>query len=225
MHIPKTAGTSLRLILEKNIKKNSIFPNSDFISRHGGYPVVGELKNHLSQIKSSRVFLGHYPFRWAEKNIPNFQKITFLRDPIDRTISHLRHIKIHQSAFSDKSLEEILTDGHMRRQFENLQTRYLVDSDVKGYIESKHLEQAKANLDTFYYVGLSNSFETELKELSGLLGITKVNNIKSNVYSEKGEAFQNDNFEPSTDLVNKIIEMNQFDIELYNYIKVNRKQN
>src|SRR3982750_1243578 len=79
LHVPKTGGTTLRLLLESQLSTQEIYPyrNTRF--------QVGPVNEDLVS--------GHFPY-WFCKNLDNdFDeafKVTVLRDPIERYLSFLR---------------------------------------------------------------------------------------------------------------------------------------
>jgi hypothetical protein len=82
LHVPRTAGTTLRQILERQYAPGSILHlyESDFGEELASIPP--------SQPDSPRVVMGHFYFG-AHAFVPKPSSyITLLRDPVERVISH-----------------------------------------------------------------------------------------------------------------------------------------
>ena len=58
-----------------------------------------------------RAYLGHFPAIVPQLIDPGLTTLTVLRDPVDRTISYLKHCKRFHPQHRDLELEEIYDDG------------------------------------------------------------------------------------------------------------------
>ena len=97
IHIPKTAGTSFRTMLERYFKGKEIFPaRADRLrSSHLGYPPKKDyLELSDTQKAEIQMFAGHLPFETAHQIAPDLKMLTFLREPKERFISHVNYIQI-----------------------------------------------------------------------------------------------------------------------------------
>ena len=71
-----------------------------------------------------RFYSGHFPYFVRDLLGVDVATLTLLRDPVDRTISVLRHFKRLWSRYRDSSLDEIYDDEFVFRHYiENFQTR------------------------------------------------------------------------------------------------------
>src|SRR5688572_13477555 len=85
LHIPKTAGTSLAVLLEHHFDKNDIFPY--YLTRE--WPGVSR-----EVFRDSRYFRGHFYYDLLTKLLEKPPvTITMLRDPVERFISQFSQIK------------------------------------------------------------------------------------------------------------------------------------
>lgn len=122
LHIPKAAGTSLRLALEKRHQPHEILPDEHMIRRQGGsYPREIIVANSIRlQGSAVRLVRGHYHFSLSEFMI-NPLIVTVLRDPVARSISNIRH---HARADSLAPYLNALSQGRLPIP-DNMMTRFL----------------------------------------------------------------------------------------------------
>lgn len=145
-HIPKCAGTSLRKILQKNFEEN--FLN---LMRVTGW--IG-LHENLSKFSGQDICLaGHYA--WGVEELIhggwNVHKITIIRNPLSRFISHVGYKRLVGESGRDFSKKEII-------QYANLYTELLGGGD---------LERAKEALEKeFAFVGLQEEYNISIKYLA-----------------------------------------------------------
>src|SRR5688572_10793729 len=91
IHIPKTAGTTLRNILRSNATYSAKLGN--VFKGKGGRHEEPDYEEKVARMRSDvrvRFFYGHTPFAVAAYMPPEWEPnfITFLRDPVERAISH-----------------------------------------------------------------------------------------------------------------------------------------
>ncbi len=81
VHVPKTAGTTFKKVLQQIYTDQEIFFD---------YPHRGPLHNKMLAKDSAnvRVIHGHFPANKYELKFPKARKIIWLRNPIIRLISH-----------------------------------------------------------------------------------------------------------------------------------------
>ncbi|RJF89472.1 hypothetical protein D3874_22920 [Oleomonas cavernae] len=110
VHIPKTAGTTFRRILSDPYDGAEIFPNDEeILNNRKGYPAF-KVYDALTPSRRAalRLVAGHYRFAELQPRFPYAQFVTFLRDPIDRTLSEVLHLKRHVERFASSTEEEIV---------------------------------------------------------------------------------------------------------------------
>lgn len=219
MHIPKTAGTSFKHALIKNFDSNEIFPSKRDINKNSGrYPNIEriEKKKLVPKIQQAKLFYGHYPLHIYNRfELDKDLKITFLRDPIRRTISHLKHLKRYNPLFKGLSLEEIFEFKDFRVwQFDNLQTRYFLMGTPNYNLNFSNLKTAKNNLLKFDFVGITENYRDSLKLFENRFDIS-IEYLEHNKLSTSKTSSSSINEE----FFLKIYDSNRLDIELYNFAK------
>ncbi len=203
LHIPKTGGTTLRLLLESELSAHEIYPCRNI---HGDIvPVTHELVS------------GHFPYWFCKKIDKDFDtavKITILRDPIQRYLSFLRAKKKADITLHD--LESVLllrnspTKKYHQGLIDNALCRNLAaNPHLKG---RALLESAIETLNKLDFVIFFDHFSEDTVSLfkSFQIELTPENIPKMNVTSQ----------EPiSKELWEEVRQLNTLDIELYAYAK------
>lgn len=137
-HIPKTAGTSFRLTMEKHYSKREFFPTKEAIRKNKGqYLNFDSLKNEpIKKIRQLNFLAGHFT-KASTKKIPfNASYIIFFRKPIDRIISNLIHFKANDTRCAELSLDEIFEQR--KGNIIDLQIKYILNN-LKEYPALKQL--------------------------------------------------------------------------------------
>ena len=222
LHIPKTAGMSLRGLFVKNYRGVPHF-NTD----------LGDLTESFWQscldrvrlmpkdeLGRHRVFKGHMPFGLHEMLPGTVDYITFLRDPLKRVVSHYRMHCRKNVLPADLVIDPSKKDWNLKdypvflRDLDNLQTRLLAGADLSlpfGACTEEHLRQAKANLDRhFKFVGLTEQFDLSLMVLERLCG------WRWHFYVPDNRATSDSTY-LSPELLEAIRHQNRFDYDLYRY--------
>jgi serine acetyltransferase len=129
VHLMKTGGTSFAFQLRKEFKPREVYPSVGFDLRDetdvAGYVSISRLLRLSPERRADiRVYTGHFPFVASELLDLDLVNLTLLRDPVDRTISLLKHFKRVSKLYRSKPLEEIYDDPFVFAHFiENHQTR------------------------------------------------------------------------------------------------------
>ena len=151
-----------------------------------------------------------------ESVTPDIKYITFLRNPVDRFISHYNHgirAKRHNMSLEDRA--EINGEGNYQTKFiigaQNLQER-------GKPIREKDLEKAKEILTKEYsFVGLVEQFDESLILMKKQLGVNHFDLRYTRENVTKKKFIQKKDL--SKPMLDKLSEINILDIELYNYVK------
>lgn len=134
-HIPKTAGISVLRFLEKALPGQLICP----------WWLWDQLiAVPRSQLKQWTVFRGHFLSHLEPYLGRQLRKFTFLRDPVERTISQYYHVQrapehpYHEHALR-MSLLEFCRDSETRHMVENYQSQYLAKAPRSPFVAALHL--------------------------------------------------------------------------------------
>lgn len=174
LHIPKTAGVAVREVLSSKFGKNEIVHVED--------PNRFSPENQLA--RNTNLIHGHFDVSFTERLPGTENKIfTFLRDPLERSISEYYFVKKGSYDLSmlpeeqarvlgkiqSLTLEEYLLSQErgIRGRVQNNQLFYL-SGDVFNASPSleQRYETACKNLDSFHYVGVVEEMEKSLQLLS-----------------------------------------------------------
>lgn len=149
-----------------------VYPNDeDLVARaHGWYPGSGEFVDILRSgvTHGADIFIGHFPFVLREESESDPVTVALLRDPLDRTLSMLRHRK-PKGRQPDLSHEQLL-DHHdfVERQVRDYQTKiFAIDSiqqcpetvDIAFDVDEERFKSAVDRLSTVNVLGLTEDFE------------------------------------------------------------------
>lgn len=217
LHIPKTAGSSVFSVLRLNYSRATTFLTQPEQSNFG----LEQLYN-LSEDKRERLRLvtGHMPFGIHESFRHRVRYFTFLRDPVERSISDYYFVKNQPSSHylyhqaNTLSLPEYL-EYRASIARDNVQARLLSGlwdsvpfSDGNEFL----LKRAKQNLKNYFVmVGLAERFDESLLLLKRALNLRIIYYTSHNVTASRPKVRSI----PKT-TIDVVRYYNQLDIELYN---------
>ena len=146
---------------------------------------------------------------------PATRYITFLRDPVERTLSHYyraRSVRKRDPIPEDMSFEDVLAGGDYL--YDNLQTRMLsADPEPFGEVTQEMLEQAKENLsERFISFGLADRFDESLVLLKRGLELNSILYVSQRMTTNRPRTQQS-----KEDLTPIAERFNAYDIELYRW--------
>ena len=220
-HLPKCGGSSLHKYLEDHYPKRKIF------TTNGNNPSasVDEFRNYpQSKRHGYDLVKGHLANQLIDYVHPDCLKVTVLRDPIDRIVSHYYYAKrspqhylyakIHESAMS---LEDYVTSGlseELRNwyttHFSGLKVADAEDNPEKSINDT--LEVMVQKYDLIGFLDEYSSFTDTLRDQAKLR--LSYQNRKVNV--TQGRLAINDVHQST---ISKIEQINQLDIVLYSKLK------
>ena len=202
IHIPKTAGTSLRLLLESNYKeteRRAIYSHQDLDE---------QLASALNDPKVKCIY-GHFPLRpvIAESNAT---VVTLFREPIARSMSHYNHYSKRMNEKHAQLMEGIDSPEDFTKlvQSNNRQTAFLSGYlNQKEFLEDKGvLEKALANFDRLDAVGFTEHYAASIAYFGEQFGWNNTLVEHHNSGGKKKEVASREVWE----------RMNEYDLPLYN---------
>jgi len=196
LHIPKTAGTSFRCILENTFvvshchathTKKSVFSQADLDFAQKVFPRLQSIA-------------GHNLIDPFQLSVTDPFYITFLREPVSRVIS---------------KYQESVVKGTNRRSFEEClrECKDLENSEVKLIAGERNLDKAKRILEKCNFVGLTEKFDLSLHVLERLCP------YKLNMHYTRRRVADDNTIRQSLQSDDRMMEMvreyNKLDMELY----------
>jgi hypothetical protein len=120
VHMQKTAGISLYMRMQREFGGRGVYPNASdgdpvAVSPQLILPVL--LERWAARRDEIRAVTGHFPLCTTELLDADFTTFTILRDPVERTLSYLRHHRAKTPADGELSLEEIYENPRRFRHF------------------------------------------------------------------------------------------------------------
>jgi hypothetical protein len=191
VHVMKTAGFSLvRMIKSELFDKSLVYPTAEdgnALEASMNYDRVRALTpDRLSRIK---VFSGHFPFAAMAHMGPNVRTFSLFRDPVARTISHLKHTVQRLPHFRDWTLDAVYRDPEMFQAFyDNLQLRFFAVRDIdtgRTLFEHRPLtrddvDYALDNVRRLDILGLTEEFDVALGMLQERFGWSFARSVRIN---------------------------------------------
>jgi len=189
-HLPKTAGTSLYLSLEEaygaeRIKR--VYEPKDHQPLTSGEPFWVS--------SSTRVLHGHFrPHPMHVIQFPNAKRIIWVRDPIERCWSLLRHwLKLENG-----KRYQIFKAKHIKTGNETPEELFDCLVNDPEFVSLRLIYQTfmqNVEANHFHFVGKAEDFDNELKRLSDIVGkdlkshAANVNQINKDLPFKKADYF------------------------------------
>lgn len=221
VHIPKTAGTTLNLIMERQYSSGKIASIHAPVENAAQINRIQKLPPNQKQ--KIQLIKGHTFFGWHEFLPQKCDYFTILRNPVERFISNYFFLlKKKGHPLGQKLVKQHVTleDFVNWTGEDNYQTRYLAKNIGEKNLDIKNedcnrqtLELAKKNLqENFTVVGTVEEFDKTLLILKNTFG------WKNIYYKVRNRNKQR----PASSLISQetldlIKEKNKFDLELYQY--------
>jgi len=182
LHIPKTAGTTLSIILMNKYGEGATHAVTGGSAGREAFSQEPEAAR-----RAPRLFIGHQAFGLHEHIPRHCEYVTVVREPVARIVSHYHHVLnepkhyLHRYATNRRlSLEQYAENPLKADELDNGQTRMLADyalsqSVPAGSPERRLLDSAKSNLERFFCcVGLTERFDETMVMLTDTLGWERV---------------------------------------------------
>lgn len=169
VHLQKTAGTSLFRRLQHHFGADAVYPTPEH--QHNADAIIdvdylrGVFETEGDRI---RVVTGHFPYCTAEVLGVPFRTFTVLRDPVERTLSFLRHQRKLDPALADATLEEIyevplllhgLIHQHMVKMLALTPESMTAGALTMAPCDESWLRRAEETLDRIDVVGVQEDFD------------------------------------------------------------------
>jgi hypothetical protein len=175
VHLQKTAGTALSRQLKRHFDRAAVYPDAsdgDIVT------CVISVDHLLARWKvrgqEIEVVTGHFPLCTNELLGGGFTTLTVLRDPVERTLSYLRHHQKVTPGDRDVPLEAVYEDpfrfhglvhNHMVKMFSLTPSEMTDGALTRVDFTPERLEQAKASLSGVDAIGLQEHFGEFCDEL------------------------------------------------------------
>ncbi|SDC82903.1 MULTISPECIES: sulfotransferase family 2 domain-containing protein [unclassified Candidatus Frackibacter] len=220
LHIPKTGGTTLRGIIDKQYSSNKRWHAYEFL------PLEQRIKEvPKKQLKKINYMAAHFQFGAHQYFTRPYTYVTMLRNPIKRLISEYYHRRRNpNNPLYDKlqniSLKEFVSSDEFLSN-SNLQLFMIRGRAVKPFnLKHNDLEEAKKNLEKhFSVIGITEMFDESLFLMKKEFGWEDVSYTKKNVTKSHPSKE-----EVPKEVVKIIEERNKLDIRLYKYVKRKLKE-
>lgn len=224
VHIPRTAGTTLHTVIDRQFPADTVFNI-----------LGGDVRKSITEFKSLpeeerqgiRCLKGHMAFGLHEYLPRPAVYVTMLRNPVDRVISHYYHvletpgnILHHEIVSKNMSLRDYVSRA-VTPQLTNGQTRLIsgverADS-ITGSdpVSAEIFERALSNLrDRFDILGICERFNESLILFKRHLGWRNTLYVRRNVARGRPSLE-----EVPRETIEIIEDQNEFDLELYDFAK------
>jgi hypothetical protein len=185
VHIPKTAGGTVTDMFARAWSRAAVHDAGNFIKdpersamkvtrRPGGWEKWSRA--------GGRLVVGHVPYGLLQDHMPaDTRYMTFLREPVDRALSHYHnHIRLTGTTMDQQRLARgLVLTASLEEAFElrmpelmNLATRFLCGRpSPMGELPATALDDAKANVAGFAFVGVQERFEESVVLLQRRFGL------------------------------------------------------
>ncbi|MGB3513306.1 MAG: class I SAM-dependent methyltransferase [Microcoleaceae cyanobacterium] len=200
VHVPKTAGSTFKRVLLQVYGHDNVILD---------YPRPNKRRYQaLESIHGqTKVIHGHFPANKYDEYYPEARKVIWLRNPIIALFSRYYFLKnIGQTNKLNKMQEHLQQKNLDLIKFAEL-------PENQNLITNKYIKVTK--LTDFYFIGIQEFFETDIKELKEMLKWPSFSvSYKNQNRSEEYKNSLQKNLENKSTIA-QLIELNQKDIEIY----------
>jgi hypothetical protein len=143
----KTGGTSFADIIANNFRASDRYPDAyltpdlNIFERFETYLYVPGFVARVNAMQGRlRVVSGHVPYGVRSLLRDSYIAMTLLRDPVERTLSYLKHCRKYHIEHMNLTLEQIYDDAWFHASFiHNYQTKIFSMSAQESLAEDRHL--------------------------------------------------------------------------------------
>ena len=161
-HVMKTGGSTLRQHAWRGFAADAVYPDESvegcLDDTQSTFANLAEANRNIAylvglpieRLRAIRVFTGHFPVMVAELLAARLDEplvtMTMLREPVDRVVSHLMHVRRYMPQWAEAPFEEIYEDGLLHAfYFTNYQTRVFAFAPEDA--PETHLDQLAMDAD------------------------------------------------------------------------------
>lgn len=217
LHLQKTGGTAMVHRLQRCFGESAVYPSEldgDAVERViNANHLLDTLRRRGDEI---RIITGHFPLAVVELLDQPVRTFTLLREPVERTLSFLRHQQVMGDTRTD--LEEIYDDPFLFRGLIHNHMVKMLTLDAGAVrasgaladveMSDSHLGQAIDRLETIEVVGLQEDYERFVVNLEHAFGWDLGSPLWANRTPPQ---------EASDELRERIARDNRLDVELYGH--------
>lgn len=207
IHIPKTAGTSIRYMLYDQFRAKEVYPNNvDFYLRNGGrYVSMNDFKaNNKKYITSNiKLLMGHFrlfPIDNCRDNPP--QTFSFFRDPVTRIKSSVNYHKKRGRKYEKFTESEILLKIE-RKESQQMARTFGYDPD------KDNLQEVLDRISRLDAIGITEYMDCSIQNINKTFGWNLINSDHRN-QSKRG-------MEKEDVIIKKIESLDMVDVIIYNH--------
>jgi hypothetical protein len=213
----KTAGTSFRQNVESKLGPR-IYPTQAEVRQNSSnrYLPASELISRIEagqiDLEDKIIVMGHYAAAIAKALPGNRNTATFLRNPIDRSISMIAQRK-KRLPWARMSVDEVLHSKFINRFITNYQTKvFSIDEpssqvNIPFTVDEDAFSRALSRLDQLDFVGITEEYGKSLGLFTSMSGIS----FNGEVY----QANKSRREELTTNQLRRIERLVELDMELY----------
>lgn len=216
IHIPKTAGTAFRAVIEHNVEAAERVE----IYRTGGISLARALWNERARLPAARIALGHFEHRVGEFIERECRYFTMLRDPVERVLSLYKFLKhdfkehpLHRK-FNSGDLDFDTWVNRRPRNASNVMTK-MISGLATEYEDCtpNMLDRAIRNLRAMPAVGLQEHFNESVDRICAALGWKPIYPQRNRSGMQNRQFIESEEIGETT--LQRIREINELDTALY----------
>ena len=191
IHIPKTGGSTLGIVLGRQFPKRVLWR----FKPHRREELIAKFKALPEQDRQKyRILKGHVPYGMHEWAGRPATYISILREPVDHVSSYYYYVRrrptdpLYETFNAEGMSLEAFARSPLADEWENMQTRLICGSavpeawDPQQPVTRAMLEAAKANVERdFACVGLTDRFDESLLLMARIFGWKNVHYVRRRV--------------------------------------------
>ncbi len=208
VHIPSSAGTTFWTILRSvyGIDRVKRIPRNKFVNI-----VKRSEDNRILELnKKNDVIGGHIPYYLVRNKFPDHRMISFLRDPVDISIStYSRRVRNGKILPNPRLGQYDILD--FRRKRRPWTVRFLSPANPQQAISPEQMIETLEN--NFVFIGITEDFNRSMFLLHRVLGIPEVPLYdRRNIGGNKPEQL-------SDEVHRKLVDLHEYDYRIYEFVR------